>query len=70
MARQLEHFENLVAMFLTRAAEKGDAPFLWAKREGAWRSTSWRDAARQVAALAGSLKAIGLLWSARTAPNG
>ena len=47
-------------MFLTRAAEKGDAPFLWAKREGEWRETSWAEAARQVAALAASLKRIGL----------
>ena len=23
-------------MFLTRAGEKGDAPFLWAKSEGEW----------------------------------
>ena len=29
---QLEHFPNLVAMFFARAAEKGDAPFLWAKQ--------------------------------------
>jgi long-chain acyl-CoA synthetase len=60
MARQLEHFENLVLMFLTRAAEKGDAPFLWAKRAGEWRPISWNDAARQVAALAKSLKRMGL----------
>src|SRR5215213_10401852 len=60
MARQLERFDNLIALFLTRADEKGDAPFLWAKRDGAWRATSWRDAARQVAALAASLKRIGL----------
>src|SRR5205823_12652147 len=60
MARQLEHFENLVSLFLTRAGEKGDKPFLWAKREGAWRSTSWAEAARQVAALAGRLRRIGL----------
>jgi len=60
MARQLERFDNLVAMFLTRASEKGDAPFLWAKREGEWRSVSWREAARQVAALAASFKRIGL----------
>ena len=32
--RQLEHFPNLVTMFFTRAHEKGDAPFLWAKLEG------------------------------------
>ena len=35
MARQLERFDNLVSLFLTRAAEKGDKPFLWAKRDGA-----------------------------------
>ena len=39
--RTLEHFPNLVTMFFTRAAEKGDAPFLWVKRDGQWRSTSW-----------------------------
>src|SRR3954452_1692244 len=60
MARQLEHFDNLVALFLTRAAEKGDKPFLWAKRDGEWRPTSWAEAARQVAALAAGLKRIGL----------
>jgi len=60
LARQLERFDNLVSLFLTRAAGKGDAPFLWAKREGAWRSISWAEAARQVASLAASLKRIGL----------
>ena len=58
--RQLEHFENLVSLFLTRAEEKGDQPFLWAKHEGEWRSITWAEAARQVASLAASLKAIGL----------
>jgi len=60
VARQLERFDNLIALFVARAAEKGDAPFLWAKREGQWRSTSWTEAARQVASLAASLKRIGL----------
>jgi len=60
MARQLEHFDNLVALFLTRAQEKADLPFLWAKREGEWRATSWAEGAQQVAALAASLKRIGL----------
>jgi long-chain acyl-CoA synthetase len=60
MARQLEHFDNLVSLFLTRAGEKGDRPFLWARREGEWRSISWAEAARQVAALAASLRNIGL----------
>ena len=58
--QQLEHFPNLVTMFLTRAREKGDRPFLWAKRDGAWQTISFAEAARQVAALAASLKRIGL----------
>ena len=53
--RQLEHFPNLVTMFFTRAREKGDAPFLWAKQKGAWRSISWGEAASRVARLAAAL---------------
>lgn len=60
MPRQLERFPNLVTMFFTRAAERGDAPFLWTKASGTWTSTSWADAARQVASLAAGLTAIGL----------
>lgn len=58
--RAIEKFPNLVTMFFTRAAEKGDAPFLWRKSGGAWHSQSWAEVARQVAALAGALKAQGL----------
>ena len=58
--RSLEYFPNLVSMFFTRAAEKGDAPFLWAKREGTWHPLSWRETAEQVATLAQALKDIGL----------
>jgi len=58
--RQLEHFPNLVALFFARAKEKGDAPFLWAKSDGEWRSTSWAEAADKVAKLAAALKRIGL----------
>ena len=50
MARQLENFPNLVSMFLTRAREKGDKPFLWSKRDGAWIPISYAEAARQVSA--------------------
>ncbi len=66
--RKLEHFDNLVQMFFTRAREKGDKPFLWHKPalsrgEGAgdkWQPTSWAEAARQVASLATALQALGL----------
>lgn len=58
--QQLEKFPNLVTMFLTRAREKRDRPFLWKKIEGQWQSISYAEAARQVAALADSLKRMGL----------
>ena len=60
MALQLEHFPNLVTMFFARAREKGDKPFLWAKTGGSWQAISWAEAARQVCALAASLKRLGL----------
>ena len=56
----LEHFPNLVAMFLSRAEAGGDKPFLWRKAGGEWRSISWRETARQVAALSDSLLRLGL----------
>ncbi|MET4896088.1 AMP-dependent synthetase/ligase [Sphingomonadaceae bacterium jetA1] len=58
--RTLEFFPNLVTMFFTRAAEKGDAPFLWRKQDGDWRSISWAEAARQVASLSAGLRAAGV----------
>jgi long-chain acyl-CoA synthetase len=57
---QLEHFPNLVSMFLTRVRERGDRPFLSKKVEGRWQSISYNEAARQVGALADSLKKLGL----------
>ena len=58
--RQLEMFPNLVTMFLTRAKERGAAPFLWTKRDGVWTAIDWTSAARQVAAMAAALKRLGL----------
>lgn len=52
--------KNLVELFLNRADSKGDAPFLWAKRAGAWQPLSWAEVARQVCCLAESLRAMGL----------
>lgn len=57
---ELEHFPNLVTMFLTRVREQPDKPFLWKKRDGQWQATSYAEAARQVASLADSLKKLGL----------
>jgi len=57
---EFDGFDNLVSMFFHRANESGKKPFLWAKSDGEWRSTSWADAAKQVAALAKSLTKLGL----------
>jgi len=60
---QLTDFEaanNLVELFLRRADERGERPFLTAKQDGEWRSQSWREAAAEVCLLAESLRKLGL----------
>jgi long-chain acyl-CoA synthetase len=60
---QLTDFEaapNLVRLFLDRADELGERPFLSAKRGGRWQSQSWREAAEHVCLLAEALRALGL----------
>lgn len=51
---------NLVALFLQRADELGDKPFLTARREREWKSLSWRETAAQVCLLAEALRSLGL----------
>jgi len=53
-------YNSLVAMFLHRADERADKPFLSARRDGTWQAISWREAANQVCVLAESLLALGL----------
>jgi long-chain acyl-CoA synthetase len=60
---QLSDFEsssNLVELFLRRADELGERPFLTAKQAGKWQSQSWRDAAEEVCLLAEALRGLGL----------
>ena len=40
-----EFGRNLIDMFQSMAAGKKDRPFLWAKRDGAYRSWSWQQVA-------------------------
>jgi long-chain acyl-CoA synthetase len=47
-------------MFFAKAREGGDKPFLWAKREGEYRSLSWNQTARRVKELSRGLRALGL----------
>ena len=58
---------NLAAQFFDQAKARGDQDFLWAKRDGAFRATTWRAAAAQAASLAGALKARGLAPGDRVA---
>jgi len=58
---------NLVALFLDKVAQKGDRPFLWAKRAGAYEATSWREAAAEINRLARGLKALGIKTGDRVA---
>ena len=58
---------NLAAMFFYRVRERGDRPFLWAKRDGTYQPITWREAAAQVEAIALGLRAIGLQRGDRVA---
>ena len=60
MLSDIDAAQNLVQLFLRRADEGGDAPFLGAKRGGRWETISWAEAARQVCLLAENLRRIGL----------
>lgn len=58
--KQIDGFANLVSLFFTRVAEGADKPFLWHKKDRVWTSLSWKEVGGQVAALAKSLRALGL----------
>ncbi|QYJ07344.1 AMP-dependent synthetase/ligase [Qipengyuania flava] len=60
MLSDIDSANNLVELFLKRADEKGDQPFLGAKRGGEWQTISWAEAADQVCLLAENLRALGL----------
>jgi len=51
---------SLPSMFFAQARRLGDRPFLWAKRDGVYRSQSWGAIAEQVATTAHGLKQAGV----------
>ena len=51
---------NLVRLFLDRADERSERPFLVAKADGTWQLLSWRENAEQVCVLAEALRGLGL----------
>ncbi len=56
----IEKAQSLVGLFLQRADEQGDKPFLTAKIGGTWTPISYAEAARQVCLLSERLIAMGL----------
>ncbi|WP_255573859.1 long-chain fatty acid--CoA ligase [Erythrobacter sp. SCSIO 43205] len=65
--QDIDRANNLVELFLKRADEKGDAPFLGHKSEGEWVTQSWAEVADKVCLLAESLRRIGLKDGERVA---
>ncbi|MHA1598851.1 MAG: AMP-dependent synthetase/ligase [Alphaproteobacteria bacterium] len=55
-----EQHQNLVSMFFERVEEKGEAPFLWAKKNGQYRALTWREVAVQVSEMARGLIELGV----------
>ena len=60
LLQDIDGAQNLVELFLKRADEKGDAPFLGHKDGGQWVTQSWRSAAEHVCLLAEALRRMGL----------
>jgi long-chain acyl-CoA synthetase len=58
--QDIENAQSLVGLFLQRADERADMPFLTARIDGEWQPISYAEAARQVCLLAERLVALGL----------
>lgn len=58
--QDIDRAKNLVELFLKRADEKGEAPFLGRKVDGQWATQSWSEVSDQVCLLAEGLRRIGL----------
>ena len=58
--QDIDRANNLLELFLMRAEQKGDAPFLGFKSQGEWRTISWAKVADQVCLLAEALRKMGL----------
>ncbi len=58
--QDIDRAQNLVELFLKRADEGGDTPFLGRKSNGEWTTQSWNEVAGQVCLLAESLRRLGL----------
>ncbi len=55
-----DRIRNLPLMFFEQAERQAEQPFLWTKRDGAWRGQTWRETAAAAQALTRGLRNIGL----------
>ena len=53
-------WQSLAKLFFDQAERLGDKPFLWVKRDGAYRPLSWREVATSVKQLSLGLRGLGL----------
>ena len=53
-------WQSLPALFFQKAGELAEKDFLWAKRDGAYQSMTWREAETAVRDLSRGLRALGL----------
>jgi len=60
MAARVDAAPNLVSMFLDRADEHGERPFLSRKRDGEWQAQSWAQCRDIVASLSAALINLGI----------
>ncbi len=56
----LDRWQSLPALLFDQAQRLGDRPFLWAKREGAYRPLTWTEVADLVGTLSRGLRGIGI----------
>ena len=67
LAARIDGWPNLVTMFLDMADERGDAPFLSKKIDGAWKPLSWAQSRDIVASLSAALIDLGIKRGDRVA---
>lgn len=60
MPEEFAYWPNLATMFFEQADKLGDKAFLWEKKDGAYTSTSWREAADRASLIARGLLAKGI----------
>jgi long-chain acyl-CoA synthetase len=65
----LDHpaWNSLPSLFFAQAERRGEAPFLWQKRDGAWHPLSWRAVAEAVRRAAAGLAGLGIAAGDRVA---